>query len=226
MATIADAAQWTVDRIFSVLNSVKSNAVQVKAQIDGNDAAIANLSRSLASVPGPPAPSGSKWNPLTEPLRRQNQIRTMYARAVKHFSEYAAKVTAFLQAHGINPSAGLSGLGAAIVIPIALVTGALVAIAFIEWMKSANSVQSRAISLQQSALNALIRRQITPEQYQATIKATEADASAKMPRTDPLGLAAFAEALVPVGLIALGIVALIYLPKMLNPRPRRERVAA
>jgi hypothetical protein len=216
-------AQWTIDRVFGVMRAVERDAEAVKRAIDSNDQAIADLSVSLAEIPGPPAPG--PWNPLTPLRNRQAQIKSMYGRAVRYFGDFARRVDAFLVSHGIQPSSGLSGLGAAIVLPLAIIAGALIALAFIEWMKSANSAQTGAINLQQRALSALIAKQITPAEYQTAVTASEQAANAKMPKSDPMGLAAFAEALIPLGLITLAIVVALNLPKLMGRDRARLRAA-
>lgn len=204
---LVSTAQWTADRLFGALRDIQNRAALERSTIASNRARIAQLERDLGRIPGPPAPGA--WNPLAGPRQRQAAIESTYARGTKQFSDFAARVQAFLNQHGVTAS-GLSGLGSLglvpIIVPVALVAGALIALAVVNWLHDANSAQNKALSVQEQALRALLAGQITDTQYQATLASAESVAKQKMPKGDPVGLGALADALVPLGIVAAVLV--------------------
>lgn len=216
--------QWGVDQLTSALNSVIAGADEQRAAVAANRAALAELERQQAMIPGPPAPD--RWNPLTEPRKRQARIEATYNLAAKRFADFAAGVRAFLTAHGIRPSAGLSGLGLGpLVVPIALIAGASVALGIIAWLRDANSAQSKALALQRQALAALLGGQLDQDAYRVAVQNAEHAATAAMPQSDPLGLSGLAGALVPLAIVVAVIVLGPPLVRALEGG-RRRRVAA
>lgn len=214
--------KWSIDQMYATMNDIQSRANAERLAMLSNRATLAQVATDLAQIPGPPAPMGSPWNPLTEPTARQAHIESVYARGAKQIADLVGRFKAFLASHGITPSDGLGNLGAFPLVPVAIVTVALVALAVVAWLHEANGVQARALTLQQHALAALLGGQMSSADYQATVTSSEREATAAVPR-DPWGLTGLVEALVPLGIV---VAVLLLGPPLVRSLSSRQRAVA
>jgi hypothetical protein len=144
---------------------------------------------------------------------RQKKIESMWAAFSKTYHSTRNTVVGWMRTHNLLKGTGLADLGVIPLAPLALPAAILVAGGAIGAIITQQAAQSRDLSGQHKLADGVRAGQITPEQYVQMLDANTRAAEAAAPKGgDPLGLTSLADALVPIGLIVLGI---IVLPKVL-----------
>lgn len=230
---MATGVQWVIDQLFAQLRAIQTRSNAAKAQISINNAHLMELDKGSASIADPAARSRFRaWIALG--VKRQGEIARRYRSLSGQLAQIAVKVGDFLKAHGINPSAGLSDVGAApLLVPIGISALVIASIAAVRIIESNNKVQTTAIGYQREALQTLTTAGATPDQLLQTITAAERAAAASAPPVpDPFGGTAMLKAAAPLVLAIAGVVLLPPIIEALrsamsarrtNPRRRLRR---
>jgi hypothetical protein len=222
---VPDVEQWTLDRIFNTLSAVRDGVENERATISMNNQRLIDLRAQWDNLIGPPAPGAIEA--INSAVARQARIAGNYREFGARFADLAQRLDQFLRDHGMAPSgfAGLGALGQPILIPVAIITGALVALAFLKWLQGANNAQTKAIGLQERAFNARVAGKITDQDFLALVTASEKEATAATP-SDPWGVAKAAEAIFPLAIVGLVILLAPSIIKLLESGKREPQRAA
>ena len=216
---IAAPIQWGVDVLLSQLGKIEERARVERSQIYLNTAHLKELDLESRKITDPAKRAALRsW--LERSFARQREISALYQGFSNRLGQLAGQVRAFLAAHGIKGSGGLSGLGVVpLVVPVALVALAASAWAAVAYIGTKNAPQTKGIQLQRETLAALAKSGATAEQILEAAKAGErAVAAMQPPPGDPLGLSELARTLTPLALI---VAAALILPGLLRALPRR-----
>lgn len=216
-------AQWLVDQ----LAKLDKSAAAEKATLAKNRARVNALRAGAERIADAKKRTASRAA-VAKLDARQRQVESVFSGFVARYAKLKAQAIAWMKAHGVLAG---RGLGALPLVPIGMAAVVLTTAGLVAWAHEANKAQNTAVAMEERAQKALFAGQITPEQFAADAAARHQAAEDAMPKSDPLGLTNAAKALVPVGLLVVGIMVLPTVLQMLNGRrdsrgisnPRRRR---
>lgn len=215
-------ANWTVDRLMSVVNGAAQKANHEGQRLKSNTSRISELFKRLDKVPAGVARDRARAK-LQELSRKQAKTIVDHKAFVTRWKDVVGKARTWMQSIGLHPPEfSLSGLSAVPLVPIALAIGVGAVVAYIATLTSANNAMSQSIEGQDKALNAYLDGRLTFDEYQGVADNlnraldTGADASANpIERT--------IKSLMPLAGIVLAI---LVLPKVLEMFPAGRRARA
>lgn len=218
------AGNWTVAKLYDVINGLANRAKSEKATMDAHTHAIAALYRKAGEIPE----ANGRAAALAEVgklSRRQAQLILDYRSFTARWVAAMATVSKWIKSVGLTPpSFALSGLGTPLapLVPIAIIAAVGALAAYIATLVSNNVAIARAIDQHSKAYNDYMDGKLTFDQYQqvaTNINAAEAAAAgaagANLPQNS---LDKLLNQLVPIGLIVLAIVIAPTLLQTFAPR--------
>ena len=224
MASIVQqGVQWLIDRV----SAIDASAKEQEAIIRSNHARVAAL-RVNAEKISDSAKRLAARKSAAGIAKHQGEIEKLFTGFVTRYRSARNSAVAWMRAHGLLKGTSLGELGNPLILVPVGIAGVLLTIeGVIRAIKERNKVQLAVIAADERNAQALISGQITQEQYDAISAQGNAALNASRPTGDPLGLSKFADQLVPIGLIVVGI---MLLPTLLEAwresQPRRRKAVA
>jgi hypothetical protein len=217
--------QWTVDQLFKQLNGIQARAQQQRAQISIGNAHVMDLDTRAQAIADPAVRAKVRAD--------VHKLALNQGRIAKAFKSFGGKIAAasksaadWMRSHGIEPSAGLAGLGLApLVIPIAIIAAVIAATVAANLIDKMLGSASKGIALKKQLIDALLAGKISHQDYMTSISEVDksVDAANQAAATDPFGIANIGKAALPIALIVGAIILVpMFMPKK-NPHRRRRR---
>lgn len=219
---LKDPKGWTLDVLFREMRKVHAAALQERARLSMNNAAVIALGHRADAIQDPVSRATAQAE-VKKLYNRQVAIAGMNRAFASAWSSSVNAVGKFLKMIGVAMPSGLageSGLGVVQLVPILVAGAVILASLWVARIVIENNSAEKTIAAKDRVLAMLEMHSITPEQADAMMK--EIDKSTPPPAGDPLGLS---ELLKQAGPVLLMVGAIVIVPPLLetfNRRPRRN----
>lgn len=213
---LQQSAQWLIEQVGNIDAAAKKQDTNIRAARSRINTLKANAERVTDAKKRVAArASASKLD------ERQRQIEGTWSAFASKYKSVRNSAVGWMKANGLLKG---TGLGVLPLVPVAIAATVLTVWGTVRAIEAWNAPHLKALALEEKSLNALVAGQITPEQFQAVSTANARVADKAKPAGDPLGLTSLADALLPIGLVVIGI---MVLPTVLQEfKSRRKAVTA
>lgn len=218
---LQQSAQWLVEQVGKIDAAAKKQDANIRAArvrintLKANAERVTDAKKRIAA-----RASASKLDD------RQRQIESTWGAFATKYKSVRNSAVNWMKANGLLKGTGLSGLGVLPLVPVAIAATVLTVWGTVKAIEAWNAPHLKALALEEKSLNALVAGQITPEQFQAVSTANARVADNAKPAGDPLGLTSLAGALLPIGLVVIGVMVLPTVLREIESRRGRKAVTA
>lgn len=221
IGTLPAPVQWTVEQLLKVGGEIAKRLDAIRASISMSNARWIALNERGRAI-SDPARRDAVLAAVKAGVREQERIVGIYRMAGERFEAAWRAFRGWAAQHGAAPAA-LNGLGIGpAAVPAALVAGLLLIAGTAKTLETLLGAQVRRAGALEKAVAGFAAGQLTEAQFRQAAAAINGQADREKPAGDPFGIAAIAEALMPLALIALGFVVL---PRLLDAMGSRRRLA-
>ena len=214
-SSVQAAADWTVDKLFGLMNQAADRANAEHSRLTDNTHRISELAAKVRTISDPVVRSKAQES-VDAVAKKQAQAILDYKSFTTQWATIVTRVSAWLKSVGVNPPAfrlnGLADMGAVPFVPIAIAVAIVAVIAFLAAMAAKNNAISKALNDTDVCRNAWLDGKISQAQYDKCV----ADVKAALAAGTKAGenpLQGSLEALIPIGLLVLGI---LVVPRLLD----------